>query len=119
MDNWSSKTEPPKQTTSDNDTVDIKKNSLEENLSKTWSQEERRAKYGRSNETLDIQNIPITNKKMSSMEEESVRDRLRLKYLGCLADHISTAPRYTKDSFRKTFLNKVSIFILFFDFLSL
>lgn len=55
----------------------------------------------------DILPAPKPQIKMSSMEEESVRDRLRLRLLRQCADILDSEPRHTKETFRRAFLNKV------------
>lgn len=51
--------------------------------------------------------LPPPRIKMSSMEEESQRERLRLNLLREMAQILDSETRYTKETFRRTFLNKV------------
>lgn len=54
---------------------------------------------------------PNTALKMSSMEEEAIRERLRtvtLRQISQILDDDSVGSRFTRDNFRRTFLNKVS-----------
>jgi hypothetical protein len=53
---------------------------------------------------------PTTSLKMSSMEEESVRDRLRTSLLKQCSDILKGdgATRLTRDAFRRLFQDKVS-----------
>jgi hypothetical protein len=52
---------------------------------------------------------PTISLKMSSMEEESVRDRLRTSLLKQCSDILKAdgATRYTRDAFRRLFQDKV------------
>jgi hypothetical protein len=54
---------------------------------------------------------PTTSLKMSSMEEESVRDRLRTSLLKQCSDILKadSATRFTRDAFRRTFQDKVGL----------
>ncbi|RZF39190.1 hypothetical protein LSTR_LSTR015781 [Laodelphax striatellus] len=53
--------------------------------------------------------------RMSTMEEEVIRDRLRLTLLRECAEILDAEPRYTRDTFRRGFLNKVSKPLAFLD----
>lgn len=60
---------------------------------------------------------PNTAMKMSCMEEEAIRERLRtllLRQTAEILDAEGVGTKFTKESFRRTFLNKVS-FLIFSD----
>lgn len=60
---------------------------------------------------------PTTTLKMSSMEEESMRDRLRTMLLRQCAQFLEiegVSTKFSKDSFRRSFLNKVNSFTFSF-----
>jgi hypothetical protein len=71
-----------------------------------WSAEPGPEKYTRNEEEPPQ---PRATLKMSSMEEESVRERLRMSLLRQSADILDTEPKYTRETFRRAFLNKVSL----------
>lgn len=60
--------------------------------------------------TSSMPPTPRTAMKMSCMEEEAIRDRLRavlLRQIAQILESEGTGIKYTRDSFRRAFLNKV------------
>lgn len=53
--------------------------------------------------------------KMSCMEEESIRERLRIQLLRQCAEILDAESKYTRENFRRAFLNKVGQIYVFIN----
>ncbi|KAK9869222.1 hypothetical protein WA026_002973 [Henosepilachna vigintioctopunctata] len=56
---------------------------------------------------VTLRSVSLAKAPMSSMEEENLRERLHIAQLKKCAEIVSEEARYTRDSFRRLFLNKV------------
>ncbi|KAL1130044.1 hypothetical protein AAG570_012987 [Ranatra chinensis] len=70
-------------------------------IAEKWTAE----KYSRA-DSADDGPRPQPQLKMSSMEEECVRERIRMTLLRECADILDAETKYTRETFRRAFLNK-------------
>lgn len=57
--------------------------------------------------TFVVKSVPLGKIPMSSMEEENFREKLHMAQLKKCTEFLSQEDRYTRDTFKRLFMNKV------------
>ncbi|XP_044745460.1 NADPH oxidase 5 isoform X2 [Coccinella septempunctata] len=63
-----------------------------------------------------VKSVPLGKTPMSSMEEENLRERLHVAQLKKCAEFVSQEQRYTRDTFKRLFMNKSLLEQIFYLF---